>query len=81
MSNATNILLDITHKVNGMLETGGYCDRRVMVRRESIGMPAHARLDDVINEHGTTWRELAYDYARQTGWRGDKVIRRGVIVR
>jgi len=74
------IVLDITHEQYGMLEQGGWSDRRVLIYYASIGMPRDAKLDDVINEYGTTWHDMAWEYARETNWAGDKVLRKGHII-
>lgn len=74
------ITIDITHKINGCLEQGGWIGRKVLIRRKSIGMPNNASLTDITDDHGTTWRDIAYDYARSTDWRGDRVLVKGCII-
>ena len=79
----SGVVVTLTHRVHGCLEQGGYCGRQVLVRYSSIGMPPSAGLNTVINPHGTTWAELATDYAQNHDPRccGDKVLRRGEVVR
>ena len=72
-------VVDITNEVHGMLEQGGWCGRKVLVRYESL-IP-------ILQAKSTDWtfrwpsRQEILDYIRASDWCGDRVLRKGCVIR
>lgn len=76
----TGYVVNVTHTIHGMLEQGGFCGRKVLVRFSSMDFKPED-LDAKRNDYGTTNREYLIHYVRETGWTGDRMLRKGEIVR
>ena len=51
------------HALTGIPYDGDQPENRP-IKRAKIGMPEDADPSDVINDHGTTWQDVANEYAR-----------------